>query len=167
MTAQHTKPGSFEPEITAFYCIYCGYMAADTAGAMGVQYPANVKFVRMPCTGKTDIRYLLEAFEQGADGVYVVACPIGNCHHVRGNERGLARLKRAQQILDQIGIGSERLEMFFMSGSQAHTFAASVDKMTDRIRDLGPNPLKGTQFPGMQDEVEDETEFRGRRIVEG
>ena len=52
----------FEPEITAFYCIYCGYMAADTAGAMGVQYPANVKFVRMPCTGKTDVRYILEAF---------------------------------------------------------------------------------------------------------
>ena len=82
---------SFEPEITAFYCIYCGYMAADTAGALSLQYPANVKFIRMPCTGKTDIRYLLEAFEQGADGVYVVACPIGNCHHVRGNERGLAR----------------------------------------------------------------------------
>ena len=59
----------FEPEITAFYCIYCGYMAADTAGAMHVQYPANVKFVRLPCTGKMDIRYVLEAFEQGADGV--------------------------------------------------------------------------------------------------
>ena len=59
----------FEPEITGFYCIYCGYMAADTAGALNLQYPANVKFVRMPCTGKTDVRYLLEAFEQGADGV--------------------------------------------------------------------------------------------------
>ena len=83
----------FEPEITAFYCIYCGYMSADTAGALEIQYPANVKFVRLPCSGKTDIRYLLEAFEQGADGVYVVACPIGNCHHVRGNERGLARVE--------------------------------------------------------------------------
>jgi len=158
---------SFEPEITAFYCIYCGYMAADTAGAMGVQYPANVKFVRMPCTGKTDIRYLLEAFEQGADGVYVVACPIGNCHHVRGNERGLARLKRAQKILDEIGIGSERLEMFFMSGSQAQTFAASVDKMTELIRKLGPNPLKGKRLPDMENEVEDEFEFRGRRVTSG
>ena len=68
-----TQPDkTFEPEITAFYCVYCGYMAADTAGALRVQYPANVKFVRMPCTGKTDVRYLLEAFEQGADGVYVV-----------------------------------------------------------------------------------------------
>ena len=167
MTIQDTTQDSFEPEITAFYCIYCGYMAADTAGALGVQYPANVKFVRLPCTGKTDIRYLLEAFEQGADGVYVVACPIGNCHHVRGNERGLARLKRAQKILDDIGIGSERLDMFFMSGSQAHTFADSVDKMTDRIRELGPNPLKGEKQPELEIEIEDEIEFRGRRITPG
>ncbi len=158
---------SFEPEITAFYCIYCGYMAADTAGAMGVQYPANVKFVRMPCTGKTDIRYLLEAFEQGADGVFVVACPIGNCHHVRGNERGLARLQRAQEILDEIGLGSNRLEMFFMSGSQAYTFAAAVDKMTDRIRELGPNPLKGESPSDTEIEFEDELEFRGKRLSPG
>lgn len=167
MKAQQSEPSKFEPEITAFYCIYCGYMAADSAGAMGVQYPANVKFVRMPCTGKTDIRYLLEAFEQGADGVYVVACPIGNCHHVRGNERGLARLMRAQEILDEIGIGSERLEMFFMSGSQAQTFAGSVDKMTERIRELGPNPLKGKPMPQAEIEGEEDIEFRGRRIVEG
>jgi coenzyme F420-reducing hydrogenase delta subunit len=167
MTAQQPRHTSFEPEITAFYCIYCGYMAADTAGAMGVQYPANVKFVRMPCTGKTDIRYLLEAFEQGADGVYVVACPIGNCHHVRGNERGLARLKRTQKILDDIGIGGERLEMFFMSGSQAQAFAKSVDKMTERIRELGPNPLKGKSPPQLENELDDEIEFRGQRIIEG
>jgi coenzyme F420-reducing hydrogenase delta subunit len=160
----HQPSKYFEPEITAFYCIYCGYMAADTAGALGVQYPANVKFVRMPCTGKTDIRYLLEAFEQGADGVYVVACPIGNCHHVRGNERGLARLQRAQKILDEIGLGSERLDMYFMSGSQAHTFASAVDQMTERIRELGPNPLKNKIPIDTQFEFENELEFRGRRL---
>jgi len=135
----------FEPEITAFYCVFCGYMAADTAGALQVQYPANVKFVRLPCTGKTDIRYILEAFEQGADGVYQVACPIGNCHHVRGNERGLARIRRAKQILDEIGLGGERLEMFFMSGSQGQTFANAASTMTERIRQLGPNPLKNAE----------------------
>ena len=143
----------FEPEITAFFCIYCGYMAADTAGALQIQYPANVKFIRMPCSGKTDVRYLLEAFEQGADGVYVVACPIGNCHHVRGNERGRARLRRAKKILDEIGIGGERLDMFFMSGSQAHAFANAARTMTERIRKLGPNPLKRKdEGGGMKDE---------------
>jgi F420-non-reducing hydrogenase iron-sulfur subunit len=158
----------FEPEITAFYCIYCGYMAADTAGAMHLQYPANVKFIRLPCTGKTDVRYLLEAFEQGADGVYIVACPIGNCHHVRGNERGLARLKRTKQILDEIGIGGDRLEMFFMSGSQAHAYMEAAQTMTDRIRQLGPNPLKISKkletTPEKQ-EPEEEINFRGRKIT--
>lgn len=169
MNAQETdKP--FEPEITAFYCVYCGYMAADTAGALQIQYPANVKFLRLPCTGKTDIRYILEAFEQGADGVYQVACPIGNCHHVRGNERGLARIKRAKEILDEIGLGGERLDMFFMSGSQGQTFAMAAQTMTERIRKLGPNPLK-KKIPEAEEalqtlgsaESDEEPIFRGRR----
>lgn len=161
-----THAAEFEPEITAFYCIYCGYMAADTAGALHIQYPANVKFVRLPCTGKSDIRYFLEAFEQGADGVYVVACPLGNCHHVRGNERGYARLQRAKTVLDDIGLGGERLEMFFMSGSQGHAFAMAAQTMTERIRSLGPNPLKRRFLAdtGTVDETdEDDQGFRGRR----
>lgn len=169
MSVERSDVG-FEPEITAFYCIYCGFMAADTAGSLRVQYPANVKFVRLPCTGKTDIRYVLEAFEQGADGVYVVACPIGNCHHVRGNERGQARLKRAQKILGEVGLEEERLGMFFMSGSQAQTFAAAAQTMTERIRKLGPNPLKAS--PNGQNRVEDletiavddDVGFRGRKV---
>ena len=160
----------FEPEITAFYCIYCGYMAADTAGALHIQYPANVKFIRMPCSGKTDIRYLLEAFEQGADGVYLVGCPIGNCHHVRGNERGKARVDRAKKILDEIGLGGERLEMFFMSGSQGHAFAQAAQVMTERIKKLGPNPIKpiekvyapSREIP--EEELEEEVDFRGRKL---
>ena len=165
-----TTEDSFEPEITAFYCIYCGYMAADTAGAMGVQYPANVKFIRLPCTGKTDIRYILEAFEQGADGVYIIACPIGNCHHVRGNERGRNRVRRARQILEEIGLESDRLGMFFMSGSQAHAFSFAAKTMTERIRNLGPNPLKSEmiqigdiELPEIDIDNEEESVFRGRR----
>jgi F420-non-reducing hydrogenase iron-sulfur subunit len=159
-----TPTNTFEPEITAFYCVYCGYMAADTAGALHIQYPANVKFVRLPCTGKTDIRYLLEAFEQGADGVYQVACPLGNCHHVRGNERGLARVNLAKKILDEIGLGSERLDMFFMSGSQGHTFAMAAQTMVERIRKLGPNPLKQPKSKAMRIENGEDEEFgyRGR-----
>jgi F420-non-reducing hydrogenase iron-sulfur subunit len=161
----------FEPEITAFYCIYCGFMAADTAGALQVQYPANIKFVRLPCTGKMDVRYVLEAFEQGADGVYVVACPIGNCHHVRGNERGRARINRARELLEEIGLEGERLGMFFMSGSQGHTFAAAAQTMTERIRKLGPNPLRryGQEPPttappsGADFDQDEEIGFRGRR----
>lgn len=159
----------FEPEITAFFCVYCGYMAADTAGALQIQYPANVKFIRLPCTGKTDIRYILEAFEQGADGVYQVACPIGNCHHVRGNERGLARIQRAKRILDEIGLGGDRLDMFFMSGSQGQAFAMAAQTMTERVRKLGPNPLKANGAlktlpePATFCTEEEDTGFRGRK----
>lgn len=161
----------FEPEITAFYCVYCGYMAADTASALKLEYPANVKFVRLPCTGKTDIRYLLEAFEQGADGVYLVACPIGNCHHVRGNERGHARVIKAREVLEEVGIQGERLDMFFMSGSQGHAFANAAKTMTERIRELGPNPLKLTinrikEISKLSvEDIDEEIGYRGRKTV--
>jgi coenzyme F420-reducing hydrogenase delta subunit len=171
MSAAHDGKPVFEPELTAFYCVYCGYMAADSAGALHVQYPANVKFVRLPCTGKSDIRYLLEAFEQGADGVYLVACPLGNCHHVRGNERGRARVLRARQILEEIGLEGERLDMFFMSGSQAQAFAVAAHTMTERVRALGPNPLKSCPPPAngsepAQGSPEEESGFRGRRATD-
>jgi coenzyme F420-reducing hydrogenase delta subunit len=133
----------FAPEITAFTCIYCGYMAADTAGALRLKYPPNVKLIRLPCTGKVDTRYVLEAFEQGADAVYVVACPIGNCHHIHGNERAAKRIHFTKQLLDEIGIGSERLEIVYTSGGMGATFAEINQKMVDRVYDLGPSPLKG------------------------
>ncbi len=132
----------FEPDLTLFTCNYCAYMAADTAGALRVQYPANVKLVRLPCTGKIDVRYILSAFEHGADGVYVVACPIGSCHHVRGNERARSRIEFAKKILDQIGLGRERLDIFFVSAGQGTTYALKAREMTERVRKLGPNPLR-------------------------
>ncbi|MBE0618146.1 MAG: hydrogenase iron-sulfur subunit [Proteobacteria bacterium] len=132
----------FEPELTAFTCSYCAYMSGDTAGAMRLQYPANVKVVKLPCTGKTDARYLLSAFEEGADGVYVIACPIGNCHHVRGNERARARVDRTKKLLDQVGLGGGRLDIFFLSGGMGESFAVAAREMTERIRKLGPNPLR-------------------------
>jgi coenzyme F420-reducing hydrogenase delta subunit len=132
----------FNPEITVFTCIYCAYMAADTAGSLRQQYPASTKLIRLPCTGKIDAQYLLDAFENGADGVYVVACNLGNCHHERGNERGKARLDRTKKILADIGIDPERLEMYFLSGAMGATFASITKEMTQRIKKLGPNPLK-------------------------
>jgi coenzyme F420-reducing hydrogenase delta subunit len=141
----------FVPQVTAFTCNYCGYMAADTAGALREQYPANVKLIRLPCTGKTDVQYLLDAFEQGADAVFVVACSLGNCHHVRGNERGRARVARARMVLKQIGLEPERLEMYFVSGGMGATFARIAQGMTARARALGPNPLRLPQLASRDD----------------
>jgi F420-non-reducing hydrogenase iron-sulfur subunit len=132
----------FEPQLTAFTCIYCGSMAADTAGALRLNYPANVKLFRFPCTGKVDVEYILKAFEEGADGVYIVACSIGNCHHIHGNVRATRRLAYARQLLEQVGLEGERVGIYYMSGSQAHAFANAAQQMTERFRKLGPSPLR-------------------------
>ncbi len=137
----------FKPELTAFTCIYCGSMAADTAGALRLTYPANVKLFRFPCTGKVDVEYILKAFEEGADGVYIVACPIGNCHHVHGNVRATKRLAYARELLKELGLEGDRLGIFYMSGSQAHGFANAAAQMTERVRRLGPSPLRRKTTP--------------------
>jgi coenzyme F420-reducing hydrogenase delta subunit len=117
-------------------------MAGDTAGAQRITYPAAVKVVRFPCTGKVDVEYLLKAFEEAADGVYVVACSIGNCHHLHGNVRATKRLAYARKLIEDVGLEGDRLGIFYMSGSQAHAYANAAEQMTERIRRLGPSPLR-------------------------
>ena len=137
-----SKNEAFSPEITLFTCIYCGYMAADTAGSLRQEYPAEVKIVRLPCTGKTDTQYLLDAFDEGADGVMVIACSLGNCHHEHGNERARARTQRTQKILECVGLEPERLEIRYVSGGMGATFAQYVREMSSRLHELGPSPIK-------------------------
>lgn len=142
MTEPATRTTAFEPEITAFTCIYCASMAGDTAGAERITYPANVKVIRLPCTGKVDVEYIMKAFEQGADGVYVIACAIGNCHHEVGNVRATKRVEYAKKLLDEIRLGHDRLGIYYVSAGQGYAFADAARQMTARVRRLGPNPLK-------------------------
>jgi len=137
-----TEDNGFEPEITTFTCIYCAYMAGDTAGLLRVSYPPTVKIIKLPCTGKVDVEYILKAFEQGADGVLITACTIGNCHHGSGNIRATKRLEYAKKLLEEIGLEKERVAIAYMSGSQAHAFAQAVQDITETVRKLGPSPLK-------------------------
>ena len=132
----------FEPEIVAFCCQYCAYTAADLAGTGRLQYPTNIKIVRFPCSGKIDVLLILKAFEEGADGVYVAGCEEGSCHFIEGNFRARRRVEYAKKILDEIGIGRERLEMYNLSASMGQRFAEIARKETEKIRDLGPSPLK-------------------------
>ncbi len=140
---QEATPGAgFEPVIVAFCCQYCAYAAADLAGSMRLQYSPNVRVVRLLCTGKTDPIFFLKAFEGGADGVFVAGCMEGNCHFVQGNLRAKKRVQHAKGLLDEVGIGGERLEMYNMSAGEGAKFAAAADEMTERIRALGPSPLR-------------------------
>ncbi|AET69854.1 coenzyme F420-reducing hydrogenase, delta subunit [Desulfosporosinus orientis DSM 765] len=132
---------SFYPKIIAFCCYYCAYSAADLAGSLRLQYPPTVRMIEQPCSGKVDIRLLLQAFEDGADGVYVAGCMDGDCHFLKGNIRAKKRVNAAKKILDKVGVGGERLEMFNLSGSMGPRFAEIANEMTERILRLGPNPL--------------------------
>jgi coenzyme F420-reducing hydrogenase delta subunit len=132
----------FEPIVIAFCCHYCAYTAADLAGTMRLQYPSNVRIIRLPCTGKVDVRHLLEAFEKGADGVYVAGCMEGDCHFLKGNFRAKKRVAWAKKILEDVGIGGDRLEMYNMSAAMGPRFAEVAREMTEKIRKLGPNPAK-------------------------
>ncbi len=134
---------TFEPEIVAFTCHYCAYAAADLAGIMRLQYPANIRIIKLPCSGAVDILHILRAFEQGADGVLVAGCLEGGCHFLEGNLRTKKRVERAKHILERVGVGGKRLEMFFMSSAEGTRFAEVAKEMTQRVKDLGPSPVKG------------------------
>lgn len=133
---------SFEPRILALCCHYCAYAAADLAGSMRLQYPPNVRVLRLPCTGKLDAAYLMKAFERGVDGIIVAGCLEGGCHFQEGNLRAKNRTALVRQVLSEAGLEAERLEMFNLSSAQGQTFADIVELMTKRVRELGPNPLR-------------------------
>lgn len=142
---------NFEPVIVAFCCHYCAYTAADLAGTMRLQYPPNVRIIRIPCTGKVDVLFLLKAFEEGADGVYVAGCLEGDCHFLKGNLRAKKRVALAKGILEEVGIGAERLEMYNMSAAMGPRFAEVAREMTEKIRKLGPSPIKKMQGAGREE----------------
>ena len=109
---------------------------------MRLQYPSNIKIVSVPCTGKVDLIHLLRSFEKGADGVYVLGCMEGECRFETGNLRARKRVTQAQKILDSIGIGGERVQIYNLSSSEGPRFAEFATEMTEKITEMGPNPIK-------------------------
>jgi coenzyme F420-reducing hydrogenase delta subunit len=134
--------GNFEPVIVAFCCHYCAYTAADMAGSKRLCYPSNVKIVRVPCSGRVDAMYIMRALENGADGVYVAGCLEGDCHFKNGNVKAAQRVVYLKKLLDEIGIGGERVEMVTMSAGMGERFAQTATDFTEKIRKLGPSPVK-------------------------
>lgn len=132
---------NFEPKIVAFCCHYCAYSAADLAGSMRLQYPPNIRIVEMTCSGNIDHRVLLDAFEKGADGVYVAGCLEGDCHFLKGNFRAKKRVHHVKKLLDEIGFDGQRLEFYNLSAAMGPRFAEIANEMTERITNLGPSPF--------------------------
>jgi F420-non-reducing hydrogenase iron-sulfur subunit len=133
---------SYTPKVLAFLCRWCSYSGADLAGAMRLQYPPEIRIIMVPCTGRVDIQHVLQAFEVGADTVFVSGCHEGDCHYVSGNLYARKRLARMKKILAAVGLEPERVEMFHVSASEGPKFAGVCREMAERAYKLGPNPVK-------------------------
>ena len=133
----------FEPKIIGFLCNWCAYAGADLAGISRIQYPPNIRIIRVMCSGRIDPAFVLEAFKDGADGVLVAGCHVpSDCHYISGNFKALRRITLLKKALKEFGIEPERLRLEWISASEGDKFAAVVCDMVEELKNLGPNPVK-------------------------
>jgi F420-non-reducing hydrogenase iron-sulfur subunit len=128
----------FEPKILAFLCNWCSYRAADEVGKARHAYPAAIRIVRVPCSGRVDPQWVLIALEQGADGVLVIGCPPGNCHYKKGNIYALRRFSLLQRLLRDLNIDPARIRLDWAAAGDGEKLLAVFANMTEVIRAIGP-----------------------------
>ena len=134
---------SFTPNIVGFACQWCTYAGADLAGNLRAKYPPSIKLIKVPCSGRVEPEYIMEAFANGADGVLVGGCHFGDCHYKTGNYKTANRMKILSQLLEDSGFDRKRFRLEWISGSEGYRFAEVVEEFTKELQELGPNPLKG------------------------
>jgi len=142
MEEVQVEKSEFEPLILAFCCNWCSYAGADLAGTSRLEYPPNVRIVRVMCSGRIDPIFILSAFRWGADGVLITGCHPGDCHYVQGNYMMERRFGFLKEALSDLGIELGRLRLEWISAGEGEKFAALIRETTQRIKHLGPNPLK-------------------------
>lgn len=135
----------FTPDIRAFVCHYTSQQscATEAEGLTADGFPDNIRLERQVCTGKLQVSTLLKAFEDGADGVYVVGCPEDTCHNLMGSQRAAKRVAAVKKALTELSVEPERIEMFHLERGLTPEFVSTAQEMDQRIRDLGPGPFKG------------------------
>jgi coenzyme F420-reducing hydrogenase delta subunit/ferredoxin len=133
-------PGGWQPHIVALVCNWCSYAGADMAGTTRLEYPANVRMIRFPCTGRMSPLMILRAFEQRADGVLVSGCHPGDCHYVQGNLVARRRFTIFRALMDFIGIDLKRLHFAWVSAAEGHKWAKVVSEVTQAVQEAGPLP---------------------------
>ena len=129
---------TYEPRIVAFCCNWCSYAGADLAGTTRLQYPANVKIIRVMCSGRVDPAFVLKAFALGADGVIVAGCHPSDCHYINGNEKTALRGDFLSEFLEETGIEPQRFRVEWIAGSEGQKFANVVKEMVSELQKLGP-----------------------------
>ncbi len=132
----------FEPRIIGFLCNWCTYTGADLAGTSRLQYPPNLRVIRLMCSGAVDVSYVLKPLLEGADGVLVGGCHPGDCHYQEGNYKARRRIAILEESLATMGFDKERVWLRWISASEGGKFAETVAQFTARLKVLGPNPTK-------------------------
>ncbi len=132
----------FEPQIIAFACNWCTYAAADLAGTSRIQYPPNVRVIRVMCSGMIDPIFALRAIENGADGVLIAGCHHQDCHYLNGPAKCDVVVQRLKGILHTLGLEEERLRREMISASEGIIFARVIEDMVSQLKRLGPSPFK-------------------------
>ena len=133
---------TFEPKIVGFLCNWCSYTGADLAGTSRIHYAANVRIIRVMCSARIDPTFVLKALHDGADGVLICGCHPGDCHYSEGNYKMMRRFPLLKKLLADYGIEDERVRLEWVSASEGQRFADIVNDMTERVRALGPSPIK-------------------------
>jgi coenzyme F420-reducing hydrogenase delta subunit len=129
----------FQPRIAAFFCNWCTYGGADLAGVSRLQYPPYIRAIRIPCTGRLNPNFILSAFRQGADGVWVSGCHPGDCHYIAGNMHARRRFAVLKNLLEYVGMEPDRLHFSWISSAEASKFQQTVTEVTEAVRKLGPS----------------------------
>ena len=132
----------FEPKIIGFCCNWCAYAGADLAGINRNQYPPNIRMIRVMCSGTIEPLYVVKAFKEGADGVFIGGCHPGDCHYQSGNYKTQRRIVLLKRAISEIGLDPRRIRLEWVSAAEGQRFAKVITEFTEEIRKLGPNPLK-------------------------
>jgi F420-non-reducing hydrogenase iron-sulfur subunit len=130
--------GGFHPKIVAFVCNWCTYAGADLAGTSRIKYDPDIRVIKLPCSGRIDPLFLLQAFERGADGVLVSGCHPGDCHYTSGNYFAKRRWMVFRELLKFLGIEEERIQFSWVSAAEGGKWAEVVNGVVGRVRELGP-----------------------------
>jgi F420-non-reducing hydrogenase iron-sulfur subunit len=130
--------GDFEPRILAILCTWCSYAGADLAGVSRMQYPPNIRVVKVPCSARVNPLYILRALQEGWDGVLVSGCHPGDCHYIAGNYAARRRFIVFRDFLDFIGLEPGRVNFSWVSASEGAKFAEVITTVVERVRELGP-----------------------------
>lgn len=133
--------GEWKPKIVAIICNWCSYAGADLAGGARIQYPPDIRAVRVMCTGRVDPLFIMKAFQDGADGVLVSGCHFGDCHYLEGNYKCAKRMFLVKNVLKNIGLNDNRLRMTFVSASEGAKWGMVMEDVVKTVNELGPSPL--------------------------